>query len=188
MIGAGVGITPLRALAEELGGRDDNGADVVLLHRYRDEPLFADELATLTRYGRARTLPLPGPHIDAVFSRCRPDTVISRLGRGEFTETECPAEVHEVLALAAPPTAPPAARRPPHQRRRRRRRQGLGRRPRRRCAAERDVATARAEQRPDVLDEIQRGVALRANRTDGDDGASHDKHVEPASQATAGSR
>jgi len=49
MIGAGVGITPLRALAEELGGRNDNGADVVLLHRYRDEPLFADELATLTR-------------------------------------------------------------------------------------------------------------------------------------------
>jgi len=64
MIGAGVGITPLRALAEELAGRDENradGVDVVLLHRYRDEPLFADELATLARDGRARTLPLPGP-------------------------------------------------------------------------------------------------------------------------------
>jgi len=62
MIGAGVGITPLRALAEELAGRDENradGVDVVLLHRYRDEPLFADELATLARDGRARTLPLP---------------------------------------------------------------------------------------------------------------------------------
>jgi ApbE family len=39
--------------------------------------------------------------IDAVFSRYRPDTVISRLGRGELTEAQCPAEVHEVLALAA---------------------------------------------------------------------------------------
>jgi len=57
MIGAGVGITPLRALAEELGRE----TDVVLLHRYRDEPLFADELATLTRDGIARTLALPGP-------------------------------------------------------------------------------------------------------------------------------
>ena len=61
MIGAGVGITPLRALAEELGGRDENGADVVLLHRYRDEPLFADELATLTRNGVVRAVALPGP-------------------------------------------------------------------------------------------------------------------------------
>lgn len=39
--------------------------------------------------------------IDAVFSRYRPDTLISRLGRGELTEAQCPAEVHEVLALAA---------------------------------------------------------------------------------------
>ena len=39
--------------------------------------------------------------IDAIFSRYRPNTVISRLGRGELTETQCPAEVHEVLALAA---------------------------------------------------------------------------------------
>jgi len=39
--------------------------------------------------------------IDAVFSRYRPDTVISRLGRGELTEAQYPAEVHEVLALAA---------------------------------------------------------------------------------------
>jgi ferredoxin-NADP reductase len=48
-------------LAEELGGRDDNGVDVVLLHRYRDEPLFAAELTTLARDDKARTLPLPGP-------------------------------------------------------------------------------------------------------------------------------
>jgi ferredoxin-NADP reductase len=58
MIGAGVGITPLRALAEELGGH----VDVVLFHRYyRGEPLFADELATLARHGVVRAVALPGP-------------------------------------------------------------------------------------------------------------------------------
>src|SRR3954454_13627467 len=36
----------------------------------------------------------------AVFSTYRSDSVISRLGRGEITEAECPPEVHEVLALA----------------------------------------------------------------------------------------
>lgn len=39
-------------------------------------------------------------HVDAVFSTYRPDSVISRLGRGEITEADCPPEVHEVLALA----------------------------------------------------------------------------------------
>ncbi|WP_296373601.1 FAD:protein FMN transferase [Pseudonocardia sp.] len=39
-------------------------------------------------------------HVDAVFSTYRPESVISRLGRGEITEDECPPEVHEVLALA----------------------------------------------------------------------------------------
>jgi thiamine biosynthesis lipoprotein len=39
-------------------------------------------------------------HVDEVFSTYRPDSVISRLGRGEITEDECPPEVHEVLTLA----------------------------------------------------------------------------------------
>jgi thiamine biosynthesis lipoprotein len=39
-------------------------------------------------------------HVDAVFSTYRPDSVISRLGRGEIAEADCPPEVHEVLALA----------------------------------------------------------------------------------------
>ncbi|HEY0813466.1 MAG TPA: ferredoxin reductase family protein [Pseudonocardia sp.] len=56
LIAAGVGVTPLRALAEELGAE----TDVVLLHRYRDEPLFADELAALARDRSVRLLPLPG--------------------------------------------------------------------------------------------------------------------------------
>jgi thiamine biosynthesis lipoprotein len=36
---------------------------------------------------------------DEVFSTYRPDSVISRLGRGELTLAGCPAEVAEVLAL-----------------------------------------------------------------------------------------
>jgi len=39
--------------------------------------------------------------VDEVFSIYRPDSVISRLGRGEITEADCPPEVAEVLALAA---------------------------------------------------------------------------------------
>jgi thiamine biosynthesis lipoprotein len=38
--------------------------------------------------------------LDAVFSTYRPDSVVSRLGRGEVTEADAPATVTEVLALA----------------------------------------------------------------------------------------
>ena len=41
LIGAGVGITPLRALAE---GLDYAPGDAVLLHRFTDQPLFAHEI------------------------------------------------------------------------------------------------------------------------------------------------
>ena len=54
LIGAGVGITPLRALAEQLDG------DVVVLHRFRAEPLFAREFAVLARERRLGLVPLPG--------------------------------------------------------------------------------------------------------------------------------
>ncbi len=37
--------------------------------------------------------------VDEVFSTYRPDSVISRLGRGELTLAECPPEVDEVLEL-----------------------------------------------------------------------------------------
>jgi FAD:protein FMN transferase len=39
--------------------------------------------------------------LDAVFSTYRPDSVVSRLGRGEMSEADAPARVTEVLALAA---------------------------------------------------------------------------------------
>jgi predicted ferric reductase len=54
LIGAGVGITPLRALAEELDG------DVVVLHRFTTRPLFAREFATLARARHLGLVPLPG--------------------------------------------------------------------------------------------------------------------------------
>ncbi|WP_402464380.1 FAD:protein FMN transferase [Isoptericola aurantiacus] len=38
--------------------------------------------------------------VDRTFSTYRPDSVVSRLGRGAITEADLPAEVHEVLALA----------------------------------------------------------------------------------------
>ena len=39
--------------------------------------------------------------VDRVFSRYRPDSVFSRLGRGELALEDCPPEVAEVLALGA---------------------------------------------------------------------------------------
>jgi predicted ferric reductase len=59
LIGAGVGITPLRALAEELG-TDAGGTEVVVLHRFTGPPLFAREFGVLAREGRVALVPLPG--------------------------------------------------------------------------------------------------------------------------------
>ena len=58
LAGAGVGITPLRALAEGLAYAP---GDAVLLHRYTGEPLFERELHDLAVQRGLRLLPLPGP-------------------------------------------------------------------------------------------------------------------------------
>jgi predicted ferric reductase len=57
LIGAGVGITPLRALAE---GLDYAPGDAVILQRYTREPLFAGELEVLGRDRGLQVLSLPG--------------------------------------------------------------------------------------------------------------------------------
>jgi predicted ferric reductase len=57
LIGAGVGITPLRALAEQLDGRP---GEVVVLQRYAERPLFRQELEVLARERGLRLLWLPG--------------------------------------------------------------------------------------------------------------------------------
>jgi ferredoxin-NADP reductase len=57
LVGAGVGITPLRSLAEGL--RYAPG-EVVLVHRYADRPLFARELAVLSAERGLRVVDLPG--------------------------------------------------------------------------------------------------------------------------------
>jgi ferredoxin-NADP reductase len=58
LAGAGVGITPLRALAE---GLDYLPGEAVLLQRYSGEPLFTRELQILAAERGLRVLPLPGP-------------------------------------------------------------------------------------------------------------------------------
>ncbi len=57
LIGAGVGVTPLRALAE---GLDYAPGDAVLLYRFRDRPLFERELHILARERGLQVLWLPG--------------------------------------------------------------------------------------------------------------------------------
>jgi len=57
LFGAGVGITPIRALAEGLAYEP---GDAVLLHRFTDEPLFARELGLIARERGLRVLPLAG--------------------------------------------------------------------------------------------------------------------------------
>ncbi len=57
LIGAGVGVTPLRALAE---GLDYRPGEAVLLHRYAVDPLFVDEVTTLARERGLHVFHLPG--------------------------------------------------------------------------------------------------------------------------------
>ena len=57
LIGAGVGITPLRALAE---GLEYGPGEAVLVHRHGDEPLFGRELAVLGAERGLRVIDLPG--------------------------------------------------------------------------------------------------------------------------------
>ncbi len=58
LIGAGVGITPLRALAE---GLDGGPGDCLMIHRWTTEPLFVEELGVLERERGLAVLNLPGP-------------------------------------------------------------------------------------------------------------------------------
>lgn len=57
LIGAGVGVTPLRALAE---GLDYERGEAAYLERFTREPLFADEIDALTRERGLQVLRLPG--------------------------------------------------------------------------------------------------------------------------------
>jgi len=58
LIGAGVGITPLRALAEGLSYAP---GEAVVLHRFRERPLFGQEFQTLAHERGLRVVDLPGP-------------------------------------------------------------------------------------------------------------------------------
>lgn len=70
LAGAGVGVTPLRALAEGLAYAP---GDAVLLDRFTAEPLFVAELQALVAEKGLRVIGLPGP-------RRRPDSVLGPAG------------------------------------------------------------------------------------------------------------
>lgn len=72
LAGAGVGITPLRSLAE---GLDYLPGEAVLLQRYTDEPLFTRELDILAARRGLQVVDLPG-------RRPHPDAVLGQLTRG----------------------------------------------------------------------------------------------------------
>ncbi|AHK31244.1 hypothetical protein Pd630_LPD04031 [Rhodococcus opacus PD630] len=58
LVGAGVGVTPLRALAD---GLDYSPGEAVLLLRYTERPLFVDEFHALAHERGLQILWLPGP-------------------------------------------------------------------------------------------------------------------------------
>lgn len=62
LMGAGVGITPIRALAE---GLEYTPGDAILLQRYTAEPLFDAELAVLAKERGLQAWSLPGPRTSA---------------------------------------------------------------------------------------------------------------------------
>ena len=116
LIGAGVGITPLRALAE---GLHYAPGDAVLLQRYTDEPLFAGELELLAAERGLRALDLPGPTRAAPTPgsarRVGPADDLDRAARwvpdiaerdvyvcGPRPWTERPCDVPRALAAGAP--------------------------------------------------------------------------------------
>ncbi|GAB2774384.1 ferric reductase-like transmembrane domain-containing protein [Nocardioides salsibiostraticola] len=58
LIGAGVGVTPLRALAEGLAYAP---GEAMLIHRCAQRPLFSDEFDVLTRERGLQVITVPGP-------------------------------------------------------------------------------------------------------------------------------
>jgi ferredoxin-NADP reductase len=97
LIGAGVGITPLRALAEELPYLP---GEAVLLHRYPTEPLFDRELDVLARERGLRVVRLPG-------HRRGPDSWLGH-GVGEVSDLDAlrwwvPDIAHSDVYVCGPP-------------------------------------------------------------------------------------
>lgn len=72
LVGAGVGITPLRSLAE---GLDYAPGELTLVQRFTDQPLFAREFETLNAVRGLDVIFLPG-------RRTFPGSVLGPLGRG----------------------------------------------------------------------------------------------------------
>lgn len=96
LAGAGVGVTPLRSLAE---GLDYAPGEVTLLHRYTADPLFSSEFNQLAAERGLRLLPLPG-------RRTTPESVLGPAGRGrdeaEVLQTWLPDLVNSEIYICGP--------------------------------------------------------------------------------------
>ena len=108
LIGAGVGVTPLRALAEEL---DYAPGEAVLLHRFTERPLFDREFAVLGRRARAggavAARAPPGAGLLARATASGPPTTSPRCSGG------CPTSPSATSTSAAPSSGPTTSGGPP---------------------------------------------------------------------------
>ena len=102
LIGAGVGITPLRALAEEL---DYAPGDAVLLHRFTGRPLFDGEFAVLARERGLEVVAAAGaPAGRRLLARGR-----RRRGRRPHRPTGCPTSPSATSTSADRSRGPPTS-------------------------------------------------------------------------------
>ena len=112
LAGAGVGITPLRALAE---GLDYAPGEAIILQRYTDEPLFVARVASPCRRKGLQVVSLPGPR------RTR-DSVLGPAARGMpradgTASAGSPTWPSVMSSSAARPPGPTASKAWSHRRR-----------------------------------------------------------------------
>ena len=110
LIGAGVGITPLRSLAE---GLPYAPGEAVLVHRYGDRPLFGRELDVLAAERGLQVIGLPGPRRPPVPTSPAPCSTTSPTSP-TATSTSAARGVGRRDRPGGPRRRPPA-RAPPHR-------------------------------------------------------------------------
>ena len=110
LIGAGVGITPLRSLAEGLAYAP---GEAVLVHRYGHRPLFAGELAVLAAERGLRVVDLPGHRAHPANHPGAPCCTTSPTSPTAMSTSVAPSS--GPTRSAGRPSPPASARTPPHR-------------------------------------------------------------------------